>query len=721
MNHYRTQKNRSEHEIIADLERLSQEGGFIYTLCGLVLSSLCMTPDEVADIDWSQRPNIQELSFLLGLMVRRPIRLTDPPSPERGNDQYSTAVGLLEELHLAHGFSSVEISSEAQKNLEKFSSEFGRYYDDWMDSGRGMIEPIFYGENGAYDFQYLEFAERRYRKDRDWLDSHLGTRFEEVLEIARQLKQLIVARINKSNNIESTYEEACLQYVEIFIFGPEDIHGSTSGAIDSFLRTFSITPGEVNQDLDTIGAYNAAHSHPIIRIEHDRYFLPIFFNLARSIYESPYYWISQDRKYKDAGLTNRGAATEEIAHNLLTQVFGENNVYRGVKIRNRKEDVTDIDVLAVEGSKAVIVQAKSKKLTVASKKGGGESLKSDFQDAIQDAYNQALVSRKALLEASNSFTVSGESINHVIRLVDDAYIICLTGDHYSAATMQLKSYLRKEEHDPHPIAMSVFDLDVVAFYLDDPYDLLYYLRQRSGLATNFVSDSEMSLLAFHLCHKLKPTNQFDVVHVDPRYLQYIDAHFPAAKGYFPKSSVASSMFQQWRNERFEELVNDVKMSDGPMRTDVVFFLYDLAGPRADNLLMAFDKVKRATLRDGEFHDAAILLSNNKGGITLVCYPNTSSNSEEQSFLERFQVLAMAQKHKSKTDEWLALASYSGSPRPFDELWYSKEPWQPDSLLDNLTKPLLDPRRVTALDGRNPGRNVLCPCGSGLKFKRCCGK
>ena len=401
-----------------------------------------------------------------------------------------------------------------------------------MDSGRGMVEPIFYGGGGADDFQFLEKAERRYRDDRDWLDNHLGTSFETIVETARRLDRLSIARAN-SITIESTFEEMCLQCMDVFLFDPRDIPGVTDEAIDSFLRAFSLSPGEANQDLDTIGCYNAVQSHPVIRLEDGRFFLPIFFNLARSIYESPYYWMSKDSNYAEIGFKNRGNATEEIAYELLTQVFGESKVYRGVKIRKGKDDVTDIDVLAVEGSKAVIVQAKSKKLTEKSRRGEGKKLKSDFQAAVQDAYNQALVSRKAVLETGNTLLVDGKRIDQVKTAINEAYIVCLTGDHYPAVTTQLDSYLQKKESDPYPIAMSIFDLDVVTFYLQDPFDLLYYLRQRSTHAKLFFSESEMGFLGFHLQCKLVPPEDADLIHIDPGYAQLIDAHFPAAKGRWP--------------------------------------------------------------------------------------------------------------------------------------------------------------------------------------------
>ena len=179
MNDNRKQQDRTEREIIADLERLSQESGFIYTFCSIVVNFLWMSPDELADIDWYRRPNVQELSFLLGLMVKHPLNLADPPSEQRAFEQVNSAMSLLEEVHKAHSFSQESLATETQQDIDNSVAAPGQSYDDWMDSGRGMVEPIFYGGGGAEDFQFLEMAERRYRDDRDWLDNHMGTSFED--------------------------------------------------------------------------------------------------------------------------------------------------------------------------------------------------------------------------------------------------------------------------------------------------------------------------------------------------------------------------------------------------------------------------------------------------------------------------------------------------------------------------------------------------------------
>ena len=78
-----------------------------------------------------------------------------------------------------------------------------------------------------------------------------------------------------------------------------------------------------------------------------------------------------DKSYKDIADHNRGVATEKICSELLQKVFEAKNVYRNVKVKYRREDFTEIDVLAIKGNKALIVQAKSKNLTVESRTGDG--------------------------------------------------------------------------------------------------------------------------------------------------------------------------------------------------------------------------------------------------------------------------------------------------------------------------------------------------------------
>ena len=123
-------------------------------------------------------------------------------------------------------------------------------------------------------------------------------------------------------------------------------------------------PNTENKTLSAPGQYNVIASNPIIILREGLYFIPVLFNFAQSIYESPFYWMIKDAAYKEQSLINRGQATVNIARDLLANVFGDVNVAEQVVIeKQRGQAVTDIDILAVTGNKVVVVQIKSKKLT----------------------------------------------------------------------------------------------------------------------------------------------------------------------------------------------------------------------------------------------------------------------------------------------------------------------------------------------------------------------
>ena len=708
-----TDARRSKEHIISDLVALTQKEGFTYTFCCMVLTNLWPSPDEYSKIDWNQRLNHQELSFLLGLMVKNPLELVPPISVQTVGAQANDAFRLLVELHKAHTFSESGVEEDSTKD-----------FLSWVKGGLGMIEPIFYGEEGAYEFQYLEMAEKRYKNDKEWIREHVGTSLESVIDIARQLQLLAH---NRTNSLNSTlgFADWCVQLLSAFSFSPEDLTDIDPIAVNCLLGKFTLTPGKVNKDLNSLGAYNKAHSHPIIHLDSGDYFLPIFFYLAKSIYESPYYWISTDSEYKDVGLRNRGSSTEELAYDLLISIFGSHNVYRDVKVKSHNKDATDIDVLVIFGNKAIIVQVKSKKLTYPSRRGLEDSLKQDFNKAIQDPYKQALVAREAILGNESSLLLQNAAELRLAETVDEAYIICVTGEHYPALVDQMWFYFEKGESDPDPIAISVFDLDILASYLSDPFELLQYLRLRLAHAEYFRPSSEMASLSLYLLGGYRPAEDFDSVNIAQDFSQLIQADFPVKQGYRPNNEASNHVFKRATNQAFLRLMNDVKKTPGsPRLTDAIFLLYDLDESQIDDLIKGISRIKKATLSDAKGHDIVLALPKYRRGITFVSYPEAHIPGQYKYFQEHSRALAIARKYKSYANEWLVLASIAGNAGSFDFLWYAKEEWKFDLDLANLAEQLLGSGKAINSSARKRsyrvGRNASCPCGSGQKFKRCHG-
>ena len=651
-----------------------------------------------------------------GFGVKQPLNLDHHDSVDDFNRQNNMAHDLLEELHSS--YYPPEFHRESQ------TDESVRSIEEWLRNSHGMVEPISYGEEGAYDFQYLDFALKRYEEDRQWIRDYSGTTLESVVEIAKKLRQLTNERASNfaiRDPLEETYHE----FLSIFLFQIDDLQDFAHEEVIAFLRAFSLWPGMEDESLGTLGGRNLVHERPIIRLEDRTFLFPVQFYLYKSIYESPIYWMRTDKSYKDIADHNRGVATEKICSELLQKVFEAKNVYRNVKIKYRREDFTEIDVLAIKGNKALIVQAKSKKLTVKSRTGDGPSLVKDFLAAVQSAYDQALRSRTAVTNGTFELMDKEGNAIRLEQTIDEAYIVCVTGDHYPVLPLQAAVYLQKKDGDPYPVTMSMFDFDVLSFYLNDPFELLYYLRQRTRYANNFSSVSEKALLGFHLMCNLVPRNESERIVIEQDVAQFIDASFPVARGHWPKTKASTKLICQWENEAFVDLVNTVKGMGQAGLTDAIFFLYDLAGNRGDALIDGMEKVKRATLRDEEIHDFSIPMPGDGRGISFVSFPEPLNHVEAQGFLAHLERFALARKYKSYADEWLTFGYMAGSSNIVDGALYSRDKWTSDDQLDEMVKELFGTGRVVNVSGRRlrrkPTRNQPCPCGSQLKYKRCHGR
>jgi len=423
--------------------------------------------------------------------------------------------------------------------------------------------------------------------------------------------------------------------------------------------------------------------------------------------------MNADPSYKDQAPLNRGRFAENATANLLRRIFGAGNVYTDVEIKKSKnQTVTDIDVLAIVGNKAVIAQVKSKRLTELAKIGDETRLAADFKLAVQEAYDQALLCRRALLDRDSKLFVGGKEI-HLSESIDDAYILCITLDHYPAVMHQVDVYLTKKPDDPFPVAISIFDLDVLAFYLADPFEFAYYLRQRTVLSSYYKADTEMSLLGLHLKQKLFRQKDASLEVVESSFAQLVDANFPVLRGSVPKTAAADKLHHEWKNPDFQLLVDQAKSTNEPRFTDVVFFLYDLAGKGADDLITTLKLLKRKSATDHRSHDARILLSESASGMTILSEP-----SSPLILRQKLPALARMAKYKSKADVWLGFGCIATSDRLVDAILFSKAPWADDPALEELSQHLRG--RVMTPSGKKIGRNQPCPCGSGKKFKHCHG-
>ena len=103
------------------------------------------------------------------------------------------------------------------------------------------------------------------------------------------------------------------------------------------------------------------------------------------------------------------AFAEEFAAERLERVFGPDKVFRNVDIwKSKGAKFGEVDTLVLFANRAIVVQTKSKKLTLAARQGNDLQLKGDFKKAVQDACDQAYLCSEQLLGAPSLVTMARE-------------------------------------------------------------------------------------------------------------------------------------------------------------------------------------------------------------------------------------------------------------------------------------------------------------------------
>jgi hypothetical protein len=771
---------RKTEDVIKDIKSLIYSKGYIYTLCIIIYEDFHIILQEINKVDFRSRLNKNEVSLLIGFLIQKHIDFSFPDSPLEIIKSKEKTYELMDELHMSLMTPFFEkMKNVPQKKLENmdFRTEMKSFYgDDNM-----FIEPIFYANDGVYDFQYTDFLERKYRYDKQWLLENRNFDFDKTKIILQRVKDIlyekskkvnffslkeklpeIIEKIKKDNPTEDLEEHLkevlpayeFYQYVnlffdssendssvdlsslpdnawktfyknliELFVIRKEDFHNDVD--IDSFLNNFSIkTDGEkINSNFKQIGDFNLFSAQPILQIDNNRFFIPITFSLYEACYESPYYWMLQDKAYLDNLAENRGKSGEEISFEFLSSVFGKERTYKSVKIITKKgHDDTDIDVLCILGSKALCVQVKSKKLTEFSKKGSFSHLQNDFKGAVQDAYEQGIVSRRKILARESKFYDKNGSLIELSESIDEVYIMGVTSENYPSLTHQAHTLLDKRSNEPFPLFLTVFDLELVSHYLSNPYDFLYYVRQRIDLMDYFKADSEMIYLGYHLENKLWKLPNNDFISLDNDFGGAIDRNYYPLRLGVNITDEGDSIKNRWKNEDFDELCNLLAKANEPKATDVIFALLDWDGISRDNLTKYIRQIKTQTTQDNRWHNFSMLSNNKKGansGVTYVSWENDNPHE----LRDRLLTLSKARKYKSKGDIWIGFGSLRNSPRMIDTFVFNNHEWRFDNDLEEATNILFKEKgqgTVFNLD-KKIGRNDKCYCGSGLKYKNCCGK
>ena len=698
---------KTEQTIFDEIGRLCVSPGYIQALAFICFNdNFIGIGDEVSGQDFLKmyswdRLIRSEIMTLVGLMVKRPIDFT-LPDPATIQEYINETQRLMKELHNAMPGPLWGHASENAKN-----PNFNPFAN-----GSALREPIFYSGEAAYAFQLRDLAPLKYAADSAWLKNHKGFSIDEAHRVVQSFTEVQNQNLTDLSATLRQKPPSELSVLEGLSVTPDEIaraSGIDGGVVRRVLSAFALPGTDHNGAFLSLHDFNACTATPLIQHESGTFILFSHHSLMQSLYESPFYWMIDDPQYRETAGKNRGRFAEEFVRGRLAHVFGDKRVFRGVKILESKgKERPEIDVLVLFGNRAIVVQAKSKKLTREARKGNDGQIKTDFKKAVQEAYDQGYEASLALSNPSLQFRDStGQSLQ--IRAPKEVFIITTLSEAYPALAFQARQFLRYQSTDVvrPPIVTDIFAIDAMTEMLDSPLWFIDYLRRRSGYSDKLYVPDELTALSFHLKRSLWLEEQYDFVHLTDDISCDLDAAMTVRREGIPGRRTPEGIVTKLAGTTIERILKQIEERPEPDMLEFAFAVLSCSEEATKKLSESIDEAGERFMRDGRSHNFMMTLRSTPATGLLVHVNRDPVDAAWRNLHSHCK----NRKYFHKAEGWFGICL---DPRS-KKLRFGialEFPWNNDPALDRHTNSLYGG------DMPKVGPNSPCPCGSGKKYKNC---
>lgn len=713
--------DRTESEIFAEMSELCALPGFAHVIAYFCIRDNMVTyqdeikPEDMSILYGGDRLVRTEVNVLLGLMIKHDIEYSIPEA-SIFQGWADRAEALLAELHTAMTgdvFAHMKPGGASDADSNPFAN------------GAVLREAIFYGAESAYSFQYRDLLERKYGRDDEWLLANKGFSIHDGRAVVKAVGAVLNDR--PMENLESlrTLPPEQWTYLPGLMFSPAEVAGRAGLAEDVVQRVlgaFVLPEGERNAAYRTPQDFNAVAAFPLIKAG-DRYLLFNIYNFTESFYQSPFHWMLADKAYRPTADKHRGQFTEEFSEERLARVFGAKNVFANVNISLLKNTVAgEIDVLVVFGNLAIVLQAKSKQLTIAARQGIDKQIKTDFAQAIQASCDQGYSCAHLMLDRKATLTGAGSVEIKLPSEIKRIYVICVIADHYPALSFQARQFLKFQpaERVSAPFVMDVFLLDAMTEMLDSPLHLLSYINRRTAYDDKFMASHELNILGYHLTTNLWLDSDTDFVMLEDDCGTALDLSMLVRRENLAGPWTPDGILTRLGDTAIGRFVKQIEAHPSPAVMGLGFMLLTLSEGAVVELSKVIDEMARRSRMDRKCHDVSAPASDGGAGFTVHC--NYDPLPAARRSLDRH---CRRRKYISKAGAWfgVCLNPDDMSIRFGVNLDFE---WASDLGMELFAKGLPQPAKFGSSEMKGllkvpkVGRNDPCPCGSGRKSKKCCG-
>lgn len=485
--------------------------------------------------------------------------------------------------------------------------------------------------------------------------------------------------------------------------------------------TFQKAPGWPTND-------SVVHSRPLIEHLGTYYcFVPqlLFYNIGRILEQ----WIQEkDKSYFETTYQDlRGKHLETKALEYLGKILPGARKFGRLYYRVKEEGIekrVETDGLILYDRNLIAIETKAASLHVAARRGGLKKMEKDCREILEGAYWQARRTLNYIRETDEpKFEYeNGEEALVINNKEDfaDLWMINVSAENLGHLAAQLNSLraLNVMEVSEWPWSVFVNDLRVIAELIEFPSEFFHFLQKRIRLNEfpQFSSSDELEIFMFYL-HRGLHFDEEKLTKLDmflpTGFTEDLDRYYNYLLGIGREASKPSLNI----SEPLKDFIMAVEGTGKAYRTNIVNTLLNFDGPGQEDTIEKLVELAERCRERREFDDFSVRNLRANAAMTFFFYPRRDAE-RLQNMRRHSRIL----KYHYKLDEYtlftVDVRKQGWTGVDFETFKYK---WSYGRNMEEIVKNL----RMRRVDRERQshgkiGRNDPCPCGSGKKYKKCCG-
>lgn len=474
------------------------------------------------------------------------------------------------------------------------------------------------------------------------------------------------------------------------------------------------------------------YEKPFLKYE-DNYYCFEIQTLYDNIYRNIEKIILEDNpSYKDKWNKIQGRICHEITTNLFKKIlpralYLENNYYL------YEGNWTENDLLIIFDKIALIVEIKAGKFKTKSPFTDFINYKQSVIKLLEEPINQALRIERLLARDSkiifyDNNKKSDNNIKYILEQskIEKIFLCSISLDNFNIVANNIPLLKEAGFKIPHNLPIWGLSIDELRVYShlfeQESLTFLHFLQKRveASNAPEINLNDELDHLALyfefndyikHTKDLIKQNNVTGITYFD--YIKAIDDYFIKQERYFKEEKKLPKPKQKM-SEKLKELICSIQRKEQEGCSHVTSSMLDFSGVGREYLIHLLKTVLSKQFTTKRLQHINII------DVSVFCLKDNNTICTQKD-MDDFVYASMLIAHQPQ--RYCLKIYFDSENRIYDTdiQKYSIEINQENKIkYANLITALMNGRKMKQLEYKKKiGRNDLCPCGSGRKYKKCC--